>query len=183
MNKSTIRSHIAELRKLLSHEDIEKLSSENIRYFLNLKDVAEAKSILLYAALPKEVQTSPLMDNLYTKKQIWLPKVVGNELEVRAYEGKLSLQRGHFGVPEPTGPLCPNPTDIDIVLVPGVAFSRSGARMGYGKGFYDRLLPKLYAKKIGFAFDFQIFDCIPTEAHDEHMDLIITSSGIISPSK
>lgn len=183
MNKSTIRSHIASLRKSLSHEEIEKLSSENIRYFLNLKEVAEAKSILLYAALPKEVQTLPLIHALSAHKQIWLPRVVGQELEIRAYEGDSSLERGHFGVPEPTGYLCSDPESIDLVLVPGVAFSRSGARMGYGKGFYDRLLPKLRAGKIGFAFDFQLFDHIPTEDHDEHMDLIITSSGIIVPSR
>lgn len=183
MNKSIIRSHIASLRKSMSPDEIEKLSSENIRHFLNLKEVTEAKSILLYAALPKEVQTLPLIHTLSTGKQVWLPKVAGLELEIRAYEGDSSLQKGNFNVPEPTGRLCPDPEDIDLVLVPGVAFSRNGARMGYGKGFYDRLLPKLRAKKIGFAFDFQLFDHIPTEDHDEHMDLIITNSEIITLSR
>lgn len=183
MNKSTIRLQIASLRKAMSHEEVEKLSSDNIQFFLDLEEVSEAKSILLYAALPKEVQTHPLIHTLSEHKQIWLPKVVGPDLEIRAYEGDSSLEHGHFGVSEPTGLLCPDPENIDIVLVPGVAFSRSGARMGYGKGFYDRLLPKLRAKKVGFAFDFQLFDHIPTEEHDEQMDLIITNSGIITPSR
>ncbi|MGL5318487.1 MAG: 5-formyltetrahydrofolate cyclo-ligase [Bacteroidales bacterium] len=183
MNKSTIRLHIAARRKSLTREEVEELSGQNIRLFLNLKEVIAAENILLYAALPKEVQTTPLLEKLSATKQIWLPKVAGDELEIRAYEGPDSLQRGHFNVPEPTGVLCLHPEKIDLVLVPGVAFARDGSRMGYGKGFYDRMLPHLRATKVGFAFDFQLFDQIPTETHDERMDLIVTSSGVITPCR
>lgn len=182
MNKTTLRSLIASQRKALSSAEIQNMSARIAESFLQLSSLKTANNILLYAALPREVQTMGLIRTLSSSKNIWLPKVVGEDLEIRAYEGEQSLQTGHFNVPEPTGLLCPDLRIIDLIVVPGVAFSREGDRMGYGKGFYDRLLPKLDAKKIGFAFDFQLFFDIPTEDHDEKMDLIITQKGITIPS-
>lgn len=182
MNKTTLRSLIASQRKALSSEEIRNMSSRITNSFLQLTSLKTANNLLLYAALPREVQTMELIRALSAHKKVWLPKVSGEELEIRAYEGDQSLIPGHFNVPEPTGMLCPDLSKIDLVVVPGVAFSREGDRMGYGKGFYDRLLPKLQAKKIGLAFDFQLFDSIPTEDHDEKMDIIITPKGITIPS-
>jgi len=85
------------------------------------------------------------------------------------------LSPGRFGIPEPR-PECPALPlkQLDLVLVPGVAFSPCGARLGRGRGFYDRLLRRVSGRKIGVAFDEQIVEAIPSEAHDEPVDGIIT---------
>jgi 5-formyltetrahydrofolate cyclo-ligase len=80
-----------------------------------------------------------------------------------------------FGIGEPTGPIWTDLDAIQIIIVPGVAFDRSGNRMGRGRGFYDRMLKSTVgALKIGIAYDFQMLDEIPVEPHDVKMDRIIT---------
>ncbi len=95
------------------------------------------------------------------------------------------LQRGVMNVWEPK-PLC-QPVGIgalDIVLVPGLAFTREGCRLGRGGGYYDRLLahPDCHARRVGIACDLQIIDAIPCEPHDQRVHQIITESGLIHPS-
>jgi 5-formyltetrahydrofolate cyclo-ligase len=80
-----------------------------------------------------------------------------------------------FGIGEPTGEEFTNLDAVELIMVPGVAFDRTGNRMGRGRGFYDRLLKSTpNATKIGLAYDFQMMDAIPTEPHDVKMNLVIT---------
>ena len=102
--------------------------------------------------------------------------------EVRSME---DLHRGQMNVWEPD-PQCPH-IDIaalDIILVPGLAFTRDGKRLGRGGGYYDRLLahPHCRARRIAVAFDVQIVDHITVELHDQHIHQIITESGLIQPA-
>ena len=110
----------------------------------------QASCIALYHAIPGEVQTAGLIEKWYRKKRLLLPLIKG--------------------VPE---------SEIDLIIVPGVAFDRQHNRLGRGKGFYDRLLSTLDVPKIGICYDFQLKDQIPAEPFDRKMDLIITEKEIL----
>ena len=133
--------------------------------------LAEARIVLLYSALPDEVPTLPLLNRLTTEgKTVLLPRVVSDtDMELRRYTGPNDLEPGAFGIMEPNGPLFAEEhyPDIRLAVIPGMAFDRAGHRLGRGKGYYDRLLPKLTNARLeGICFPFQILDEIPADAHD-----------------
>ena len=141
---------------------------------------SEAHTLLLYSALPDEVQTQLLLDELTAAgKTVLLPKVVSSEdMELRRYTGKTDLQQGAFGIMEPCGEVFTDYAAIDVAVVPGMAFDKEGHRLGRGKGYYDRFLSKLStlnAKlyKIGLCFSWQLVDEVPCDEHDIIMDEII----------
>ena len=141
----------------------------------------EAKTILLYYSLKDEVQTHAFIDKWSKIKNILLPVVVGDKLELRRYTGRQDLQVGAYNIEEPTGEVFTDYDTIDVAIIPGVAFDSAGNRLGRGKGYYDRLLPKLNATRtIGICFSFQVFDEIPVEEHDRKMDHILTEDGMLS---
>lgn len=112
-------------------------------------------------------------------------QIEGNELRPRHVRSMDDLQRGQMNVWEPAAH-CPSVAiaALDIILVPGLAFTRDGLRLGRGGGYYDRLLdhPECRARRIGIAFDLQIVDSIPVESHDQRVHQIITESGLIQAS-
>ena len=119
------------------------------------------------------------------QKKILLPRVNGKDLDLY-YIKDLSkdLVPGSFGIMEPIAAECipASYKDIDLVLIPGVAFDRQMNRLGYGGGFYDKLLKILPADLpgIAIAFDLQIVDSIPVMAHDRKIDIIVTETEIIT---
>lgn len=141
----------------------------------------QASCIALYYSIPGEVQTADFLEKWFDKKQLLLPLVVGDDLRLLSYKGKETLRPGAFGIPEPADQ---KPTvfesEIDLIIVPGVAFDRQLNRMGRGKGYYDRLLATLQIPKIGICYDFQLQDTVPVEPFDKKMDLIITEKEIIT---
>lgn len=140
----------------------------------------QASCIALYHALPGEVQTADFIERWYKQKRLLLPVVKGNDLQLLVYAGKESLQTGAFGILEPSDNCQVVPEEeIDLVIVPGVAFDRQHNRLGRGKGFYDRLLSTLSAPKLGICYDFQLKDQIPVEPFDKKMDMIITNKEIL----
>ena len=140
----------------------------------------QANVLVLYDALPDELQTRPLLNRWYQQKELWLPVVEGNDLKLVRYIGEDQLEKGAFGIWEPVG-LRQDITAVqpDMLVVPGVAFDRDGNRLGRGKGFYDRLLQAETAFKVGFCFDFQLLPQIPVESFDMPMDAIVTNREII----
>ena len=117
-----------------------------------------AHIVLLYYSLKDEVDTHEFVRKWSREKRILLPVVVGDDLELRVYTGELFTDY----------------TTIDFVAVPGVAFDNAGNRLGRGKGYYDRLLPRLTAFKAGICFPFQLVEEVPAEPFDIRMDTIIT---------
>ena len=110
-----------------------------------------------------------------------LPLIKGNDLQLLLYAGKESLKTGAFGISEPTEDcIAVQEREIDLIIVPGVAFDRQRNRLGRGKGFYDRLLSTLDIPKIGVCYDFQLKDRIPVEPFDQKMDLINNSMTLSS---
>jgi len=113
------------------------------------------------------------------------PRVTGDRLDLFRVTSLYELQPGAWGIREPAADPANAlaPESIDLIVVPGVAFTRHGARLGRGGGFYDRLLSWLppHTCKMGVCFDFQLLPELPMDPHDMHVDCIATESGIHSP--
>lgn len=156
--------------------------SEKIRKRLEETDLFQQASCLaLYHAIPGEVQTAGMLEKWYPQKQLLLPLVEGDDLYLLPYQGRESLKPGAFGILEPVKPQRPvTKNEMDLIIVPGVAFDRQCNRMGRGKGYYDRLLSDSETPKIGICFGFQLFDSIPAEPFDQKMNLIITENEVIT---
>ena len=134
-----------------------------------------ADTVLLYHSLKDEVDTHEFIRKWSRLKRILLPVVVGDDLELRAYTGPEDLAIGAYGIEEPTGARFTDYAAIGFIAVPGVAFDRNGNRLGRGKGYYDRLLPRIPAAyKAGICFPYQLVEEVPAEPFDIRMDEIIT---------
>lgn len=170
--KDEIREEIKTKREALDPVKKEKLDKLIFEKILGIPDYQKAKTVLVYMAFKNEVDIVELIRD----KQIVLPRVDGERLELYRIESLDDLEEGAFGILEPKK-TCKkiNPDEIDIAFIPGVAFDKKGHRIGFGKGFYDRLNKKLKCQKIGIAYDFQIVEEIPFECHDVPVDLLITN--------
>jgi len=144
----------------------------------------EARVVLLYVALRNELDVTPLLrDALSDGRTITIP---GYDADRGVYVPRqvrdpgLELEPGVFGVAEPRSG-CPvvSPNRLDFVIVPGLAFTLEGRRVGRGKGHYDRLLASVGGVKCGVAFDEQIVEAIPVEPHDVRMDWIVTPTRFV----
>ena len=177
MQKPEIRKWIKGLKSARSAKWMKETSREICSRLMADGLWRAAGTVLLYHPLPGEVDTTLLLDNAMNMgKRVLLPKVVGDELELHVYTPD-ALQRGAYGIMEPTGPLFPPNfyPSIDLAVIPGVAFDRHGARLGRGKGYYDRLLPQLSnAYRIGICFPFQMLEHLPSEPHDVLMNEIVS---------
>ena len=178
MEKSDIRRKIKNLRMMLS--EMEKASAAE-EVFAQLEKTAAfmmADTILMYHSLPDELQTVKFLQKWHDRKRFFLPRVNGVNLDILPYE-ESRLELGSFHIEEPTGDDTVDVDDIELMVVPAVAFDRKGNRLGRGKGFYDRLLATSKATKIGVGYEFQLFDSIPSEPHDVAMDMVITQKTLI----
>lgn len=175
--KKEIRLEMARRKRALSVAYKSIASQYLCRQLLSNPKIQNAKVILLYHALPDEISLAPLLEILYKKGKkptLLLPVVKGKELVLKAYQGIHSLQPGAYDILEPIGDLFTEYSDIEVAIIPGVAFSLLGLRLGRGKGFYDRLLLQLTRTyKIGVCFPCQLCEEIPSEPHDIPMNTII----------
>lgn len=173
-SKSSLRCFIRTQKKQYTAAQLAAMSEEICNRVLASAWWQEAGTLLLYYPLADEVDVRPLIRDAYESgKCVLLPVCVGEELELRLYEGEDSLKAGAFGIMEPTGHLFApeHYPDIQLALIPGMAFDRAGHRLGRGKGYYDRLLPKLKSARCqGVCFPFQLLDEVPTDVHDISVD-------------
>lgn len=150
--------------------------SDISRINTQLLELLTANSVILaFYPLNDEVDITPLLHALIgEQKTVLLPAIVSpTEMILREYTGDDDLQRGPLGTMEPTGRAFSSYDKIGAALIPGVAFTPQGRRLGRGKGYYDRLLPLLRnAYKIGVCFPYQVVKHIPCEAHDIPVDYV-----------
>jgi 5-formyltetrahydrofolate cyclo-ligase len=167
--------------------DKDDLSLAICASFMALPEYAAAKTVMFYVDARSEVRTRhSLPDALRSGKRIVVPWCLNNELELFHLEDMNELSIGMYKILEPKPELRDLPAkkvtarDLDIVMVPGVAFDRTGGRMGHGFGYYDKLLQNARpnAPLIALAFECQLFPEIPTGAHDIFMDRIITEKAV-----
>jgi len=138
--------------------------------------VVAAHTILLYSALPDEVPTQSLINELVAQgKTVLLPKVVSDtDMVLHRYTGRSDLREGAYGIMEPTGEVFTDYEQIDVGIIPGMAFDREGHRLGRGKGYYDRFLSQIpFIYKIGLCFSWQLLGHVPTDEHDVIMDEVV----------
>ena len=177
MTKRELRQYIREQKKRHSAHELAVMSEEICNRVLALASWREAGTLLLYYPLADEVDTKALIKAAFESgKQVLLPVCKGEELELHLYEGEASLRQGAYGIMEPTGPVVreENYDEIQLAIIPGMAFDRAGHRLGRGKGYYDRLLPKLKSTKTtGICWAFQLLDEVPTDPHDISVQEVI----------
>lgn len=150
-------------------------------HLLDLPEVAEARTVALYAALPEEADPAAALPRLLARGvRVVLPRVEGAELDLVAVTDLVALRTGFRGIREPEGAAVPV-EDLDVVVVPGVAFDRRGGRLGQGGGHYDRLLARLpdHTVRVGFCLGVQLVDAVPRDPHDEPLDVLVTEEGAV----
>lgn len=180
MTKKELR-HIIRLQKQqYTPARLAEMSEDICSRMLASAQWQEASILLLYYPLADEVDVRPLIQEAFQSgKNVLLPVCKGQDLELRQYQGESSLTKGPFDIMEPTGPIFPEDLypDIQLAIIPGMAFDREGHRLGRGKGYYDRLLPKLTkARRQGICFPFQLRDKVPAEAHDIPMHAVFAGT-------
>lgn len=188
--KATIRKEILEKRKSQDPEKQAAQSLSIISALLKHKEFQKAKKILIYLSKEGEVGTDNLLGRAFELgKRVCVPVVdlETDGLLVSELPGPdASFRLGAFGVREPAEEDLNfvSPDQIDLVVAPGLAFDRRGGRIGYGKGYYDRLLNRLGSGvlRIALAFDFQVLDAVPQDKNDIQVDAIITEKSIMNCS-
>ncbi|MBI2137424.1 5-formyltetrahydrofolate cyclo-ligase [Candidatus Woesearchaeota archaeon] len=180
--KALLREKILELREKMDEEETEEKSAAITKRLLQSDEYKKAKTIMLYMAKGNEVRTLELLQGaLSSGKKVALPitDLSKKEIEAGLAESEEELEEGPFDIPEPKGRTKIRAAEIELIIVPGIAFDENGNRIGYGLGFYDRFLKKTEAKRIALAYEQQIVDRILTTEHDEKIDKIITEERTI----
>ncbi|MCI9285354.1 MAG: 5-formyltetrahydrofolate cyclo-ligase [Muribaculaceae bacterium] len=179
MKKDEIRRRVKARKTLLSDDEKERASERAFMLLENSAAFMLADRILMYHSLPDELPTRSFIAKWASRKRFYLPRVNGVNLDILPYDEQ-SLTLGSFHIEEPTGNDMASIDDIELVVVPAVAFDRRGNRVGRGKGYYDRLLGSTRATKVGMGFDFQLLDEeIESEPHDVALDIVITENNHI----
>lgn len=175
MDKDYIRRRVSACKRLLSDEERVEAAQKVFARIEQLAAFAVSDRILIYNSLPDELSTRSFLQKWSAVKRFFLPRVNGVNLEILPYEST-SLKLGAFRIEEPTGDDLTDPAEIELVIVPAVAYDRRGNRVGRGKGYYDRLLPQTRAYKVGVGYDFQMVDSIDADEFDVPVDMVVTES-------
>ena len=186
-DKAALRTRLRERRKNLPPEERKHLSDAAAGYILASAAWQKATCVALYIAVRGETETLRLLDAAWRSgKEVLLPLCSQDSrgcMDFVACPGEEFLLPGAYGIPEPSP--CPSTssaaTPPGLIIVPGVAFDRTGARLGQGGGYYDRLLglpPFVASLRIGSAYAFQIVDRLPSDPWDLPMHAICTEQGL-----
>lgn len=174
-DKRTLRKEIrAEIAKL-SAEEKQRLSSQIFSKLEHLDEISSASVVALFISLPDEPQTAEFIETLLRKnRRVVVPRIEGEIMNF--YDISEGVEIGAFGIMEPTSTTPIKPSEIDVMVVPGVVFTLNGARCGRGKGFYDKYLSHsdFRAYTIGVGYPCQIVESLPTEEHDKVLDCVIS---------
>ncbi len=172
--KNQMRELLTQKRRLLTKEQILEQSALIISQLEQLPCFQSAKTVLLYYPMHNEVNLLPLIKKYKKEKTFLFPVVQRKLMTACPYEGNAKMHRGKYNIPEPTTP--PYRGEIDLILVPGVAFDLQGNRLGRGGGYYDRFIKSQphTTTLVGVAYDFQLVDKVPANRHDQKMHHVIT---------
>ncbi len=184
IKKERIRREILLKRNSLSREELEEKSQRIKEKLFGLKEFKAANFILFYVSKGSEVKTLGMIQEALSKnKRVAVPITLKERKELLFSEiSALSeLEIGSFGVLEPKEEYrrLVNSGTIDLVVVPGIAFGPCGHRLGYGGGYFDRVLSKMEVTSIGLAFEIQIVDKLPYNERDMPVNKIITEEQIL----
>lgn len=176
MTKQELREQIKAKIKRMKEAERDTASLYVCLQIIGTQEWQNAETVLLYEALPDEVDLGLLIQDAEgSGKKILLPVVDGDNLLIKTYDPNHMARQGKYQIMEPTAK-CETVSDlsiIDLAIIPGRAFTRNGQRMGRGKGYYDRLLASLSCPKWGAAFACQMVKEIPTDPWDIQLDKVI----------
>ena len=183
-SKKDLRKRILSIRNNMPGEDVVNNSRIIRDKIIGLDVYKQSKVIFIYMDFKNEVMTSDLIKHMLSeKKRVVVPytDTISTVLIPSEITGESDLKLNSFGYSEPKKVSPVNIEEIDLVIVPGVVFDKNLNRIGFGKGYYDRILNKLKAsaRKVAVAHDFQVLEEIPAEEHDVKMDMIITEKSIM----
>ena len=155
--------------------DLMKIASEKIHKKLRKNQIFhDANKIGVYYPIGSEVLTQDIMQEILSVgKELYLPKMIEDEIEFRKITDFSCLERGNFDIMEPKND-CPVDNNLDLLLVPTVGISQDGVRLGYGHGFYDKFLSKNKIETISLILEKQVIKKIPRSDHDVIMNWILT---------
>jgi 5-formyltetrahydrofolate cyclo-ligase len=181
-DKQQLRLSMVDTRRNIPMFEKRESDRKIAETLIGLPEWKHAKHICLYVSLPAEVDTRMLLEELFRQgKTVSIPKIHPDEgISIRMVKSVHDLTPGQLHILEPKDS-CPlaMPGEVDVFIVPGLVFDRSRHRLGWGRGFYDRLLAGVGGKKIGLGFSCQIVDALVHEPHDVPLDMIITEKEII----
>ena len=175
MDKKALRKQLAEKKRAMTPEQIRDKSEKLTRAFLQTAQYQAAKTLYGYLSYNQEVRTEQILRQaLADGKTVAVPKVYGQEMKFILLTDLDRLEKSQMGIPEPIddAPVADDPQAL--VLMPGVAFTAAGARMGYGGGYYDKFLAQEpQHPTVALCYDFQMVDALPTEEYDVPVDLVL----------
>lgn len=181
--KVELRQRMRAVRRALPAEARAARSARIWERVLARDEWARARTVMLFLSMPTEVDTREAERAARAAgKRVVAPRMVDGEIDVRAWdEGMVPVETGSMRVPEPPEDAARvEAGEVDLVIVPALALDERGARIGYGAGLYDRLLPRLVrAARIGIAFDFQLIAEVPETEGDQRVGVVITDERAI----
>lgn len=184
--KRAARAHARAARCSLDAATCDAASVALAQRLLSLAELSAARTVLVYGATPEEIDPAPTVAALRDRGAVVaMPRIEApGVLGVHLVANDDDLDTGPYGLTQPRADAERVPLErIDAVLVPGVAFDADGYRLGYGGGYYDRLLPQLRhaCLTIGIAYDEQVLDKIPAEEHDVQVRFVVTPTRVLRP--
>jgi 5-formyltetrahydrofolate cyclo-ligase len=184
--KNDIRTRVLQKRDTISRGERKEKGRRIMERILMLPEYENARVIFFYASFRSEVETIPVIEaSLKQGKRVILPVVIKHDRRLALFEISFlyELSPGYMGIPEPVtkGKQERELDDIDLIIIPGAAYDRKGSRIGYGGGYYDRLLAHMQRTIpiVAPAFKEQIVDEIPFEPHDKKVTLLVTEDEVI----
>jgi 5-formyltetrahydrofolate cyclo-ligase len=180
--KRALRREVLAVRDALPPDDRRAKSEAVAARFLALPELDDARIVMAFWSFGSEVDTAPLLEGLLEEgRAAAMPRVEGVEVVPVAYRPGDEMRQTSFGAFEPVAGRVLDMTELDLVVVPGVAFDVAGQRVGYGGGFYDRLLPRLRAgvPAVAVAFSIQLVPEVPAGGTDRLVDAIVTEREVI----
>ena len=175
MDKAALRQTIRRMKRDMTQEQIEQAGKRLTELFLQSELYRKANTVYGYLPYNQEVRTVPMLEQaLRDGKQVAVPKVYGEEMKFIYLTDLSQVEKGYAGIPEPMAdePVADDPNAL--VLMPGLAFTKNGDRMGYGGGYYDKFLNREPEHPtVALCYDFQIVEQLPTEEHDVPVDLVL----------
>lgn len=184
MEKKEVRAGIIKKLNGITAEDREIKSKQIIEKLIFSNECKNANIIATTMPMEHEIDTKLLIQACWNlHKEVVVPKCNHKTREMQFYKitSFSQLEKGYFGILEPKEFICEkiHKDEIDLIVVPGVAFTAKGNRLGYGGGYYDRYLEHYNGNLVALAYDIQIVDELPFEAHDQNMPIIITETRFI----
>jgi 5-formyltetrahydrofolate cyclo-ligase len=179
--KRAVRAEVLSRRDALDPVDRAAMGELIVTRFLGLRELRRPRAVMAFWSFGSEVPMDPLIARLVEAGvTVALPRIVDGRLEPRTWRPGEPVTETHFGAREPEGGRVLEPSEIDVVATPGVAFDRAGGRVGYGGGFYDRFLPLTPALRAAVAFGVQLVDRpLPGGPFDLPVHAIVTETETI----